>query len=234
MDTTVTAAKAEDTARAQSPQEVSTPENTAPKASEATPAPKEEAKEDATKVGENPDKGEERRPFHEDPVFNRLNRRTRRNEALIREQSETISSLKAGIEELLALQKGADYKPVEKTSEGSIDFEALMDSEMEILAEKEGLTPQEEAIVMEISKEHAITGADGESVPLPLENAFKIYLKYQKSQVQTETPKQEPKKEEVKPTSKPEPVSKDGVPAGFVAKRPMHVIIEEAKAQMRK
>lgn len=234
MDTTVTAAKAGETAGAQRPQEVSTPENTAPKASEANPAPKEKAEDDASKVGETQEKGEERRPFHEDPVFNRLNRRTRRNEALIREQSETISSLKAGIEELLALQKGADYKPAEKTSEGPIDFEALMDSEMEILAEKEGLTPQEEAIVMEISKEHAIIGSDGESVPLPLENAFKIYLKYQKSQVKNETPKQEPKKEEVKPTSKEPPASKNGVPAGFVTKRPMHVIIEEAKAQMRK
>lgn len=231
MDTEVIAAKAAPAAGEQTPPEVSTPETTDPKASEeeATP-PVAEAKEDAPKEGDEPkeEKVEEATPFHKIPAFQRLARNAKRSEALVNRQSEQIKELTGLVKKMLSVQEGTEYVP-EAPAADAVDYEAMIDSEMSVLSDKEGLTPSEEQAVIEIAMENAIVSGD-ERVPLPLENALKIYRKYQAAQKQSE-----PKKEELAKkaeTPKPKPEVKEEAEPMYVPRMSRADIIAEAKAKI--
>lgn len=238
-----TAANATPVAGSEAPQEVSNPETSTPSTPEAAPTSKDAAEDGAHEegvppapAGMAPDK-EEEIPFHKRPEFQRLSRQNRRLADHVESQSKQLAEALEAIKELTALQKGEEYTPKAATP-SSVDYDALIDREMEALSSTENLSPSEEAAVIAIAKEYAIENGE-ERIPLPLVNALKIYRKFTPPAPEAKAPEPAPTKEEKVPVVDPTPPPKTPAQKNMSRKlsndpmQDMWRAIAEAKAAAR-
>lgn len=229
----------------QAPVEVSNPQIPPPLPVEPAPTSEGPSKETEKKAADEElaskeaEKKEEI-PFHKRPEFQRLSRQNRRLSDRVEEQSKQLSEAVELMRQLTALQKGEEYIPQKATDE-SMDYDALIDREMEVLSSAEKLSPEEEDAVVQVAKEYAIESKGGK-VPLPLQTALQIYRKLNvKSQVVVPPPDAPaPLKEElpVKPEAKDSPKNEEPKvlhrPGSGNPMRDMWAAIEEAKVGLRK
>lgn len=229
MEPAIAAAPAPSAGGASGAPEVSTPQTPAPANPEAAANSQPAAGEGDPEKDEGQEPKVEKEklpPFHQDPAWQRLQRRSARNERLVREQTLQINQLLEGLKEIKALQKGEEYKPPENVDQMP-DLESAFDDELDALSQTHSLSPEIESGVAEIAKKYAYTASDGTKIPLPAEQAYAIYLDLHSSPV---TPKPTPA-----PAAAPAAPKVPASPAengGVVQRKRLDQVLAEARREI--
>lgn len=136
--------------------------------------------EDAKKTEETEPSEEEddlsKKPFHEHPRFQKMNREIKSLKTLTKEALELIKKQNEKLEQVHAEQKGEEYAPETKEKEYSNDF--LWDNleeGLDAIQEKEGLSDSQREAVYALAEKYAEDTDDGAKIPLRPDIAFKLW-----------------------------------------------------------
>lgn len=128
-----------------------------------------EAEEEADKKSSKPE------PFHKHPAFQRMTRKNAKLAAQNEALTEQVSEMSNLMKEMIALQKGEEFKPEPKVDNAIPDAQELLDMEMEKLLQAEDLSSDEEQAVIKIAQKYKTDIGDGKAVFLPAKTALQIY-----------------------------------------------------------
>lgn len=168
-DDTTAGVAATDAASDQKSDEVSSQEKSAPDESSNL---SEEAKTQKDK-SESPDedgaKEKEKSPkeklrFDQHPGWKRRERKMAKQNTQLESQKTQITEMKDLMKEMIAAQKGEEFKPEEKTEDTVPGGDELLDMEMDKLLDETELSPEDEAEVIAISKRFETDLGDGNKV----------------------------------------------------------------------
>jgi len=151
-----------------------------PNLSEENKTPEEKNDGDGKAETKDPEKLDR---FDKHPGFQRMVRKNAKLSAemgALKDQNAEFASL---MKEMIALNKGEEYKPEPKAETAIPDAQDLLDNEMETLLQAEALSPQEEAEVVKIAQKYAQDLGEGKKIYLPAITAHEIWKDQQNDAV---------------------------------------------------